>query len=75
MPKGVYQHKGTKGIHKGKPAWNKGLEGWNLGEKNGFYGKHHTQETIKKNRLAHLGKIISEQTILKLKRKSFGYPK
>ena len=29
-------------------AWNKGLKGYNSGEKNGFFGKHHTEETKRK---------------------------
>ena len=56
----------------GKPAWNKGIpfsdeQKSNLrekalardtsGEKNPFYGKHHTEESKERNRQAHLGKL------------------
>lgn len=55
----------------GKSSWNKGipcsdeqkailsekaLERDLSGERNGFYGKHHTEEAKEKNRQAHLGK-------------------
>ncbi len=33
---------------KGNKPWNEGLKGWNEGEKNPFYGKKHTKETIEK---------------------------
>ena len=36
-----------------------------IGEKNGFYGKHHSQETKNKNRQWHFGKKQSKETIEK----------
>lgn len=36
------------------------------GEKNGMYGKHHEEETIEKNRIAHLKENLSEDTIYKM---------
>ena len=36
------------------------------GENNPFYGKHHTEESKMKNRLAHLGKKPSEETRKKM---------
>lgn len=36
------------------------------GEKNGMYGKRHTEETIEKNRVAHLKENLSENTIYKM---------
>lgn len=37
------------------------------GKKNGMYGKRHTEETIEKNRVAHLKENLSEGTIYKMK--------
>lgn len=76
----------------GKPAWNKGipcseeqkanlrakaLERGLSGEKNPFYGKHHTEESNERNRQAHLGKPsprkgvpCSEETKAKLRAKA-----
>ena len=36
------------------------------GEKNGMYGKRHTEETIEKERIAHLRENLSEDTIYKM---------
>lgn len=36
--------------------WNKGNGDYMKGEKHFFFGKHHTEESNEKNRLAHLGK-------------------
>lgn len=36
------------------------------GQNNGMYGKHHDEETIEKNRIAHLKENISEDTIYKM---------
>ena len=36
------------------------------GEKNGMYGKRHTDETIEKDRIAHLRENLSEDTIHKM---------
>ena len=36
------------------------------GEKNGMYGKHHNEETIEKNRVAHLKENLSEDTLYKM---------
>lgn len=36
------------------------------GEKNGMYGKHHTEETIEKERITHLKENLSQETIYKM---------
>ena len=36
------------------------------GEKNGMYGKHHTEETKQKERLSHMRENLSEDTIYKM---------
>ena len=36
------------------------------GEKNAMYGKHHTEETIEKERIRHLRENLSEETIYKM---------
>lgn len=36
------------------------------GEKNGMYGKHHSKETIEKERMSHLRENLSEDTIYKM---------
>ena len=36
------------------------------GEKNSFYGKHHSEDVKLKNRNAHLGKRVSEETKQKI---------
>lgn len=36
------------------------------GEMNGMYGKHHTKETIEKERVAHLRENLSEDTLYKM---------
>ena len=45
-----------------------GGEGTNglCGEKHPMYGKHHTEESIKKNRQSHLNKTLSEETKKKM---------
>ena len=60
----------------GKPPANKGvphteeerakMSAAQTGEKNGFYGKHHTEEAKEKNRQAHLGKHPSDETRAKM---------
>ncbi|MDY5982533.1 MAG: hypothetical protein SPJ17_02360 [Anaeroplasma sp.] len=46
--------------------WNKGKKCPQLSRKyNGFYGKHHTKESLERNRQAHLGK--SSQNVYKRK--------
>jgi group I intron endonuclease len=56
---------------KGKTPWNKGVKYTeeqkinlrsNCGEKNPFYGKHHSEDAKLKNRLAHIGRHHSEET-------------
>ncbi len=47
---------------KGDIPWIKGRKGIFSGEKNPFYGKHHTKESNEKNRLAHIGRRSSPQT-------------
>ena len=44
------------------------------GEKNPFYGKHHTEENKEKNRQAHLGKHHSEKTKKKMSLSKKGIP-
>lgn len=66
-----------KGKNLGKPPANKGvphtpeakakMSEAQKGEKNGFYGKHHTEEAKEKNRQAHLGKHPSEETRAKMR--------
>lgn len=60
---------------KGRIPWNKGIkysenQKINLrgkcGEKNSFYGKHHSEDVKLKNRNAHLGKRVSEETKQKI---------
>ncbi|MEK6880362.1 MAG: NUMOD3 domain-containing DNA-binding protein, partial [Nanoarchaeota archaeon] len=46
---------GSTHFKKGMTAWNKGLKGYFAGEKNSMYGKHHSEETIQKQREAKLG--------------------
>lgn len=62
MPKGVYKHiphngtfkKGRKGqisstsFKKGFTPWNKDKKGLQAGEKNPFFGKKHSEETLRK---------------------------
>ena len=36
------------------------------GEKNGMYGKHHTKETIERDRISHLKENLSEDTLYKM---------
>lgn len=36
------------------------------GEKNGMYGRHHTEDAIEKNRISHLKENLSEDTIYKM---------
>ncbi len=42
------------------------------GEKNGFYGKSHSEETIEKMRILKLGKIHSEETKEKMSKSRIG---
>ena len=46
----------------GRIPWNKGKSIFN-GIKNPFYGKKHTQESIEKNRIAHLGKKLNKKQL------------
>ena len=39
-----------------------GFKGNHSGEKNPFFGRHHTEESKNKMRLAHKGKVISKET-------------
>jgi len=43
------------------------MKGRYIGEDNPFYGKTHTEEAKKNNRLAHLGNLHSEDTLIKLR--------
>jgi group I intron endonuclease len=60
--KGYNLTKGGEGIKPSQQTRKKMSEG-NRGDKNGFFGKHHTASTIAKNREAHLGvcKLTKEQ--------------
>lgn len=70
MPKGIYK-KTKEHIEKiaqskkDKPSWNKGLH-INIGEKNPFWGKHHTKESKKKMSDANKGKRYSPATEFKV---------
>lgn len=44
----------------------------NLGEKNAFYGRTHSEESIQKIRKKHLGKTLSEETKQKIKESTTG---
>lgn len=45
------------------------IKGKLVGDKNGFYGKSHSAETVEKNKLAHLGKCkFTNEQILEMKR-------
>ena len=46
---------------------SKAMEGKYAGEKHPMYGKHHTEESKKKNREAHTGKHTSEETRRKMR--------
>lgn len=46
--------------NKGKLAWNKGLH-IGVGEKNNFYGKHHTEDTKRKISLANKGRKKTQE--------------
>jgi len=39
----------------------KKLSNQRIGQKNNFYGKHHSEETKQKNREAHLGKLLTDE--------------
>ncbi len=61
-------------IGKGNPMYGhhlseekkKNLSVKNLGTRNPFYGKHHNIDAKEKNRQAHLGRIVSEETKRKI---------
>lgn len=69
---------------KGRVPWNKGIPATDefrekmrvvcSGEKNPFYGKHHTDETKRKISDAHKGKRLSKETISKLVEAHKGKP-
>ena len=40
---------------KGTPSWNKGLLGYRAGEQHHYYGKHRSEETKEKIRIANKG--------------------
>lgn len=48
------------------------LKGKMTGENNSFYGKHHSEESKEKNRLAHLGTKITEETKKKMSESNRG---
>lgn len=56
---------GSKG-YKYTDEQRKHLSEVHKGEKNGMYGKHHTEETIEKDKLSHLKENLSEDTIYKM---------
>lgn len=45
------------------------------GENNPFYGKRHSEETKEKNRAFHQGKVLSEETKLKISNSLIGKPR
>ena len=66
--KGISLSEETKQRMRGRTPWNKGKKtglvpstafkkGEKVGEKNPFYGKHHSEESIKQNADAHIGQI------------------
>jgi len=61
--KGMKLSEETKQKMKGRIPWNKGLKGYNSGEKNPFFGKHHTIESKDKNRISHKGKKPTQQQL------------
>ena len=52
---------------RGRTPWNKGLKGFMAGEKNPNFGKHPSEETIEKIRLAKQGQIPTERQLECLK--------
>lgn len=84
-PKNKFPDTDVKYMGSGKFIKNSENQKINLrgkyGEKNSFYGKHHFEDTKLKNRNAHLGKQMSEETkqkisktmkLIKLKEKQNG---
>ena len=65
--KGLKGLKGTPQTEEQKLRHSQFMKGKYVGEKNGFFGKQHTQEALEKNKLAHLGRKDSEETRLKKK--------
>lgn len=61
--KSKISHKGVKL----SPSHCKSISIAQTGEKNGFYGKKHSTESLEKNRQAHLGKKHSEETKQKMR--------
>ncbi len=58
----------------GNIPWNKGLSGYNSGQNNPFYGKKHTEISKIKNKIAHLGNKVSEETKHKMSQAHKGKP-
>ena len=56
---------GSKG-YKYSDEQRKHMSEIHKGERNGMYGKHHTKETIEKDRIAHLKENLSDDTIYKM---------
>lgn len=56
---------GSKG-YKYNDEQKKQMSEIHKGEKNGMYGKHHTKETIEKERVKHLRENLSQETIQKM---------
>jgi hypothetical protein len=52
-------------FRKGNIPWNKGTKGLQAGEKNSFFGKHHSEETKKKQSEIKKGKHFSPETQFK----------
>ena len=75
-------YRGEKHHGYGKPAWNSGIKmseeycalfrEITKGEKNSFYGKHHTVETKEKLRKLNVGKKLSEEHKQKISKSGKG---
>jgi hypothetical protein len=72
LGKGYNIDLGGKGRGKMSDETKKKLRELNLGEKNSFYGKKHTEESLKKMREKQSGKKLSEETKQKIKESTTG---
>lgn len=72
LRKGYNVDLGGKGVGKMSEETKQKLRELNLGEKNAFYGKKHTEESLQKQSIIKLGKKMSEDTKLKLSKLNLG---